>query len=245
MSWIDEKAHAELARVRKARKKQVYPYFREFAARRPAHADRRASRSSTSARTTTSASPTTPKVKEAAKRAVDKYACGLSSSRPQATTPRARRARAAPGEVDGLRELPALHDRLPGDARHARVAGRQGHDAGPRRVQPRLHPRRHVPRRGRPQERPRDPLLQPQLGQEPRAHPDDARAQERPRRGRGRLLARRRHGEPRGVRRHLRALRRGPRRRRRARQRHDGRARPRDARGDGPRGQVPIVVSTL
>ena len=30
MSWIDEKAHAELARIREAREKQVYPYFREF-----------------------------------------------------------------------------------------------------------------------------------------------------------------------------------------------------------------------
>ncbi|HEY8087915.1 MAG TPA: hypothetical protein VIF09_08720, partial [Polyangiaceae bacterium] len=30
VSWIDEKAHAELARVRQAREKQVYPYFREF-----------------------------------------------------------------------------------------------------------------------------------------------------------------------------------------------------------------------
>ena len=30
MSWIDEKAHNELARIRKAREKQVYPYFREF-----------------------------------------------------------------------------------------------------------------------------------------------------------------------------------------------------------------------
>ena len=30
MSWIDEKAHAELARVREAKAKQVYPYFREF-----------------------------------------------------------------------------------------------------------------------------------------------------------------------------------------------------------------------
>src|SRR4051812_39621856 len=30
VSWIDEKAHLELARVREAREKQVYPYFREF-----------------------------------------------------------------------------------------------------------------------------------------------------------------------------------------------------------------------
>ncbi len=30
MSWVDEKAHAELARIRKAKRNQVYPYFREF-----------------------------------------------------------------------------------------------------------------------------------------------------------------------------------------------------------------------
>jgi len=30
MSWIDDKAHLELARVREAKEKQVYPYFRVF-----------------------------------------------------------------------------------------------------------------------------------------------------------------------------------------------------------------------
>jgi glycine C-acetyltransferase len=85
MSWIDEKAHAELARVREAREKQVYPYFREF--------------ETGGLHTTIGGKPIInfssndymgltnhPKVKEAAKRAVDKYACGLSSSRVQATT---------------------------------------------------------------------------------------------------------------------------------------------------------------
>jgi glycine C-acetyltransferase len=85
MSWIDDKAHAELARVREAREKQVYPYFREF--------------ESGGLHTTIAGKPIInfssndylgltnhPKVKEAAKRAVDKYACGLSSSRVQATT---------------------------------------------------------------------------------------------------------------------------------------------------------------
>jgi 8-amino-7-oxononanoate synthase len=84
-SWIDDKAHAELSRVRQAREKQVYPYFREFEAG--------------GLHTQIAGQPVTnfssndylgltnhPKVKEAAKRAVDKYACGLSSSRPQATT---------------------------------------------------------------------------------------------------------------------------------------------------------------
>ena len=30
MSWIHDKAHAELARIREAQEKQVYPYFRPF-----------------------------------------------------------------------------------------------------------------------------------------------------------------------------------------------------------------------
>jgi 8-amino-7-oxononanoate synthase len=85
MSWVDEKAHTELARIREAKEKQVYPYFREF--------------ETGGLHTTIAGKPIVnfssndylgltnhPKVKEAAKRAVDKYACGLSSSRVQATT---------------------------------------------------------------------------------------------------------------------------------------------------------------
>ena len=85
MSWIDEKAHAELARVREAKEKQVYPYFRIF--------------EGGGLHTTIGGQPVInfssndylgltnhPKVKEAAKKAVDKYGCGLSSSRVQATT---------------------------------------------------------------------------------------------------------------------------------------------------------------
>lgn len=85
MSWIDEKARAELARVREAKEKQVYPYFREFEAG--------------GLHTSIGGKPIVnfssndylgltnhPKVKEAAKKAIDKYACGLSSSRVQATT---------------------------------------------------------------------------------------------------------------------------------------------------------------
>jgi 7-keto-8-aminopelargonate synthetase-like enzyme len=85
MSWIDDKAHAELARVREAREKQVYPYFREFEAG--------------GLHTSIGGKPVVnfssndylgltnhPKVKAAAKAAVDKFACGLSSSRVQATT---------------------------------------------------------------------------------------------------------------------------------------------------------------
>src|SRR5271169_1646804 len=84
-SWVEEKAHAELARIRDAREKQFYPYFREF--------------ETGGLHTTIGGKPVVnfssndylgltnhPKVKEAARRAVDEFACGLSSSRPQATT---------------------------------------------------------------------------------------------------------------------------------------------------------------
>jgi 8-amino-7-oxononanoate synthase len=84
MSWISEKAHAELGRVRDAQAKQIYPYFRAF--------------ESGGLHTTIGGKPLVnfssndylgltnhPKVKEAAKAAVDQFACGLSSSRVQAT----------------------------------------------------------------------------------------------------------------------------------------------------------------
>src|SRR5579859_5571524 len=84
-SWLEAKAYAELGRIRDARAKQVYPYYREF--------------ESGGLHATIGGRPVVnfssndylgltnhPKVKEAAKRAVDKYACGLSSSRVQATT---------------------------------------------------------------------------------------------------------------------------------------------------------------
>ncbi len=85
MSWIDEKAHTELARIREAKDKQVYPYFREF--------EKGGLHTSVGGQPIINFSSNDylgltnhPKVKEAAKKAVDKYACGLSSSRPQATT---------------------------------------------------------------------------------------------------------------------------------------------------------------
>jgi glycine C-acetyltransferase len=85
VSWIDAKAHAELARVRQARENQVYPYFREFEIgglhTRIAGAPV-VNFSSNDYLGLTNHST----VKEAAKRAVDDFACGLSSSRPQATT---------------------------------------------------------------------------------------------------------------------------------------------------------------
>ena len=85
MSWIDEKAHLELARIREAKEKQVYPYFREF--------EKGGLHTSVGGQPIINFSSNDylgltnhPKVKEAAKNAVDKFACGLSSSRPQATT---------------------------------------------------------------------------------------------------------------------------------------------------------------
>jgi glycine C-acetyltransferase len=84
-NWIDDKAHAELARVREARQQQMYPFFREF--------------ETGGVHTTVAGRPIInfssndylgltnhPKVKAAAATALEKYACGLSSSRLQATT---------------------------------------------------------------------------------------------------------------------------------------------------------------
>jgi len=85
VSWIDEKAHAELARIRQAREKQVYPYFREFE-RGGLHTQIAGKEIINFSSNDYLGLTNHPKVKEAAKRAVDKYACGLSSSRVQATT---------------------------------------------------------------------------------------------------------------------------------------------------------------
>ena len=85
MSWIEEKSHRELARIREAKEKQVYPYFKPF--------------ETGGLHTTIDGKPivnfssndylgltTHPKVKEASIEAVKKFSCGLSSSRVQATT---------------------------------------------------------------------------------------------------------------------------------------------------------------
>jgi glycine C-acetyltransferase len=85
MSWIDERAYAELARIREAREKQVYPMFRAF--------DQGGLHNSIAGKPVVNFSSNDylgltdhPKAKEAAKQAVERYGCGLSSSRPQATT---------------------------------------------------------------------------------------------------------------------------------------------------------------
>ena len=85
MTWIDTKAHAELERVRVNRDRQTYPFFREF------EVGGLHTRIGGNAVTNFSSNDYLgltdhPSVKEAARRAVDAYACGLSSSRPQATT---------------------------------------------------------------------------------------------------------------------------------------------------------------
>jgi 7-keto-8-aminopelargonate synthetase-like enzyme len=85
VSWIDDKAHAELARVREARQRQVYPYFREFQA--GGLHTRIGDKPVTNFSSNDYLGLTNhPEVKKAAKHAVDEFACGLSSSRPQATT---------------------------------------------------------------------------------------------------------------------------------------------------------------
>jgi 8-amino-7-oxononanoate synthase len=85
MSWIDDKAHEGLARVREAREAGVYPFFRPF--------ETGGIRTSVDGHAFVNFSSndylgltTHPKVKEAAKAAIDVFACGLSSSRVQATT---------------------------------------------------------------------------------------------------------------------------------------------------------------
>jgi 7-keto-8-aminopelargonate synthetase-like enzyme len=85
MSWIHEKAYAELARVREAKEKQVYPFFREFES--GGIHTKVAGRDIINFSSNDYLGLTNhPKVKAAAIAAVEKYACGLSSSRVQATT---------------------------------------------------------------------------------------------------------------------------------------------------------------
>ncbi|HXX69708.1 MAG TPA: pyridoxal phosphate-dependent aminotransferase family protein [Polyangiaceae bacterium] len=87
MSWIEAKARSDrnLARAREVREKQLYPFFRQF--------------ETGGLHTRIDGKPVVnfssndylgltnhPRVKDAAKHAIDEFACGLSSSRPQATT---------------------------------------------------------------------------------------------------------------------------------------------------------------
>jgi len=85
VSWIDKKAHTELARIREAREKQLYPYYREFEAG-GIHAQIGGKPIVNFSSNDYLGLTNDPRVKAAAHAAVDKYACGLSSSRIQATT---------------------------------------------------------------------------------------------------------------------------------------------------------------
>jgi 8-amino-7-oxononanoate synthase len=84
-SWALAKARAELDRVRKARDTQTYPFFREFETG-GLHTEIAGKRVTNFSSNDYLGLTNHPRVKEAAKRAVDRYGCGLSSSRPQATT---------------------------------------------------------------------------------------------------------------------------------------------------------------
>ncbi|MBL8602689.1 MAG: aminotransferase class I/II-fold pyridoxal phosphate-dependent enzyme [Myxococcales bacterium] len=85
MSWIHDKAYADLARIREARDAGVYPFFRPF--------ESGGLRTSVAGHEFINFSSNDylgltqhPAVKAAAHAAVDQFACGLSSSRVQATT---------------------------------------------------------------------------------------------------------------------------------------------------------------
>lgn len=85
MSWVNDKAQAELKRIEEARDKQVYPYFHTF--------ESGGLHTSINGRPVVNFSSndylgltTHPKVKEASIKAVEQFSCGLSSSRVQATT---------------------------------------------------------------------------------------------------------------------------------------------------------------
>ena len=105
--------------MREAREKQVYPYFREF--------------ETGGLHTTIGGKPIInfssndylgltnhPKVKEAAKQGGRQVRVRPLELARAGDDDRARRAREAPREVVRLREVPDVHDRLPGDARHDR-----------------------------------------------------------------------------------------------------------------------------
>jgi glycine C-acetyltransferase len=86
VSWIHAKAQETIARIQKARDNQVYPYFRVFSGGAGLHTHIDGKPIVNFSSNDYLGLTNHPKVKEAARRAVDEYACGLSSSRPQATT---------------------------------------------------------------------------------------------------------------------------------------------------------------
>lgn len=85
MSWIDDKADSGLAFIREVRAQQMYPHFRPYETG-GIHATLYGKPVINFSSNDYLGLTTHPKAKEAAKRAVDRFACGLSSSRIQATT---------------------------------------------------------------------------------------------------------------------------------------------------------------
>ena len=85
MSWIDDKADNGLALVREVRAQQMYPHFRPYETG-GIHATLYGKPVINFSSNDYLGLTMHPKAKEAAKRAVDIFACGLSSSRVQATT---------------------------------------------------------------------------------------------------------------------------------------------------------------
>lgn len=85
MQFLHDKAKAELARINLAKEQQIYPLFREFQAG-GIHASIDGKPVINFSSNDYLGLTMHPKVIEAAKKAVDKYAMGLSSSRVQATT---------------------------------------------------------------------------------------------------------------------------------------------------------------
>jgi 8-amino-7-oxononanoate synthase len=87
LSWVDDKVKTEpvLQRVRRGRERQVYPLFRVFEAG-GIHTQIDGKPIINFSSNDYLGLTNHPRVKKAAHEAVDKYACGLSSSRVQATT---------------------------------------------------------------------------------------------------------------------------------------------------------------
>ena len=172
--------HAELARVRKARRSRSTP---TSASSRRAGSTRRSAASPIVNFSSNDYLGLTnhPKVKEAATKAARQVRLRPLELARQATTVEHVELERGSAQFFGYEKCLTFTTGYQAMLGLIAVDRRQGHDARPRQLQPRVHPRRQLPRRRDPG-RPRDPLLQPQLGQEPRAHPEDARAEERARR---------------------------------------------------------------
>jgi 8-amino-7-oxononanoate synthase len=86
VTWIHAKARETITRIRDAEEKQVYPFFRVFDSGGGVHSHIEGKPVTNFSSNDYLGLTNHPKVKAAAIRALEEYACGLSSSRPQATT---------------------------------------------------------------------------------------------------------------------------------------------------------------